>query len=511
MIYYKFSTLSEKYQLSYVSFLRFESEFKDSWFQDTRILSMVQDVEQATYIGNGWMHSTSGADYRISEISDGLQTLLLAYFGCEYEIRFDVLGANLYRYLSELFRDRDVCLLGDINPYICSLVGKTSLPPIKLIDFSHEVTNSDEFESFRQLWLSQRQDLGIKRFTNWNTPLANPVKLSYDYDVRYKNIPQFSITLEHKVTFIQGESASGKSYFLRILRDMQDLGLSISGDWALQDASSLTALKLLHTQNAKIIALVDMDKLTFGIHSFMNILCMNQNVLYILTGHWFNSTLYVPLESLLNIHYSRCEKFMNFAKSWLPRNSSFDHYDTILLEDSTSGKNIFETVFPESLCETSEGFSGLCSKLDCLNPEKTTLVVMDYSTASKALLHAVELQSFVKLDIIVLSSMEYLIMMSLGLESQYKDVITQLLLLDSQQLFRLLSYVRKTVLTVETLDLIAFSIILRRVLGMPTTSKLKSKELIEQLNLPSETIRDLVRDEIMRYNKPKESVTDLFM
>lgn len=471
---------------------------------------MVQDVEQATYIGNGWMHSISGADYRISEISDGLQTLLLAYFGCEYEIRFDVLGVNLYRYLSELFRDRDVCLLGDINPYICSLVGKTTFPPIKLIDFSCEVTNSDEFESYRQLWLSQRQNLGLKSFTDWNTSLANPIKLSYTYDARYKSIPQFNITLEHKVTFIQGESASGKSYFLRILRDMQEFGLSISDDWALQDASSLTALKLLHTQNAKVIALVDIDKLTFGIHSFMNVLCTSQNVLYILTGHWFNSTLYVPLESLLNIHYSRREGFMSFTKSWLPKNSGFDHYDTILLEDSTSGKNIFEIAFPESFCETSKGFSGLCSKLDCLDPSKTTLVVMDYSTAFKALLHAVELQSTMRLDIIVLPSMEYLIMMSLNLESQYKDVITQLLLLDSVQLFRLLSYVKKTVLTVETLDLVAFSIILHKVLHMPTSFKLKSKDLVEQLNLSSDSIRNRVRHEIMRYTDRKESVTELF-
>lgn len=312
MIHYKFSTLSGKHQLSYVSFLRFDSEFKDSWFQDTRILSMVQDVEQATYIGNGWMHSISGADYRISEISDGLQTLLLAYFGCEYEIRFDVLGVNLYRYLSELFRDRDVCLLGDINPYICSLAGNTVFPPVYLVNFSCEVTNSDDFESYRQLWLSQHPSLNTKSFPIWNTPLTNPVKLSYDYDARYKNIPQFSITLEYKVTFIQGESASGKSYFLHILRDMQDFGLSISEDWALQDASSLTVLKLLHTQNAKIIALVDMDKLTFGIHSFMNVLCTSQNVLYILTGHYFEQQLNTKIPDLLSIKYSRRGNYMTF-------------------------------------------------------------------------------------------------------------------------------------------------------------------------------------------------------
>lgn len=189
MINYKFSTLSGVNQLSYIPFLRFENEFEDSWFQDIRILNMVQDVEQATYMGNGWMHSISGADYRVTEISDGLQALLLAYFGCEYEIRFDVLGVNLYRFLSELFGDRDVCLLGDINPYICSLADKTVFPPVYLVDFSCEVTNSDDFESYRQLWLSQCPSLNTRSFPNWNTPLTNPVKLSYDYDARYKNVP----------------------------------------------------------------------------------------------------------------------------------------------------------------------------------------------------------------------------------------------------------------------------------------------------------------------------------
>lgn len=314
MIYYKFSTCADEHTLGYTVRGVFRGAFEESWMQDPLVHQIVTDVEEATYVGNGWLQSVSGNPYRIEQISHGLQTLLCAYFGVQDYFKIDAIGDNLYRYLDMLFRDRDIHLVGVINPYFLASIAKTSFPPMHLTQFGVTVSNAEDLQEYYHTWTSTTEQSfkSVSQFQNNNPALKEPVILRFSPDKNTRNYPKFNLALSHKITFIEGPSSSGKSYFFEALMQLQEARLLRLDGWILQPLLIREQLDRFMIPTGKTILLIDMDNLDCGIDELLDIFSVPSEVLVLCVGHWFEYQLVSKLPGLLNIEYSRQNQLIRF-------------------------------------------------------------------------------------------------------------------------------------------------------------------------------------------------------
>lgn len=277
---------------------------------------MVQTVEQSEFIGNGWLRSLSGMDYRVYDMSDGLQTLLLAYQQTIPYFKFDALGINLYPRLGKLFKSKDVHFLGTINPYICSLPDTYKFPPIFMEDFGVEITSAEEFSYFYEQWCTSTSEsfAGLYQYTLYNSRLPVPVLLKHDYTPKYKQYPSFRLELTHKITFLQGDSASGKSYFFQTLLELQSEFGYVNNDWFMIALENRMHIQRLLEETRNTIILVDVDKMSVGMEALTDLLSTHSNILVIFVGHWFEQQFKSKLPGLLSIKYSRRGNYMTFNR-----------------------------------------------------------------------------------------------------------------------------------------------------------------------------------------------------
>lgn len=498
MIYYKFSTCVNEPLLDGSVHRLFQGSYDDSWFNDPKILNMVQQVEQSKFIGNGWMQSDAGVDYRVHEMSDGLQMLILAYYGISTYFKFDVLGMNLYPYLKDLFSDRDIHFLGTINPYICAATSDTKFPEIFMEDFDRLANSVETFSEMYEKWcnISPNSFVGIQQYTAFNTELETPILLEYNYNKRYKQYPAFSLGLRHKITFLQGDSASGKSYFFQTLLSLQAEFGFVNEDWFMIPLENRMHVQRLLDETRNTIVLVDVDKMSTGMESLVDLLNTPPNVLIVFAGHWFASRFRVSLDCLYNVDFSRRLHKISFDLRWLPKYHMIDSYTDIVVEDSASGKDLFLDLYNGSLVRPAGGFMRISPTLKDVEEDARVLVVLDYATAESVLPRLISMQDSRKMNILVTSSVEYYILVGLGLYNEYTSVLSYLSKIPYDKLRQLLSYVGKRVVTVETLDLIAFTLLLRKHRGLAISPGSKSSTLLELVEIDVSRVNKAIMNDL---------------
>lgn len=320
MIYYKFSTCINEPLLSGTVHQLFQGSYEDTWLDDSDILDMIQTVEQSEFIGNGWLHSLSGVDYRVYDMSDGLQTLLLAYHQTIPYFKFDALGINLYPYLGKLFKSKDVHFLGTINPYICSLSNTYEFPPIFMEDFGVEINSAEEFSYFYEQWCTSTSEsfAGLYQYTLYNSRLPAPALLMHDYTPKYKQYPSFRLELTHKITFLQGDSASGKSYFFQTLLELQSEFGYVNNDWFMIALENRMHIQRLLEETRNTIILVDVNKMSVGVEALTDLLNIPPNILVIFVGRCFQQQMLTLLDSILDVNYDRRLNEFKFSQESLP-------------------------------------------------------------------------------------------------------------------------------------------------------------------------------------------------
>lgn len=316
MIYYKFSTCAGEHTLGYTVRGIFRGAFEESWMQDPLIHQIVTNVEEATYVGNGWLQSASGNPYRIEQISHGLQTLICAYFGVQDYFKIDAIGENLYRYLDVLFRDRDIHLVGVINPYFLASIAKTSFPPMHLTQFGVTVSNAEDLQEYYYTWTSTTEQSfkSVSQFQDNNPRLKKPVTLEFSPDKYTRNYPKFNLVLSHKITFIEGPSSSGKSYFFEALMQLQEARLLQLDEWILQPLLIREQLDRFMIPTGKTILLIDMDNLDCGIDELLSVVNLPFDVLVLCVGHDATLGLYAAFDSIYTIHFDKNANHISFMR-----------------------------------------------------------------------------------------------------------------------------------------------------------------------------------------------------
>lgn len=517
MIYYKFSTCINEPLLSGTVHRLFQGSYEDTWLDDSDILDMIQTVEQSEFIGNGWLRSLSGVDYRVYDMSDGLQTLLLAYHQTIPYFKFDALGINLYPYLGKLFKSKDVHFLGTINPYICSLPNTYEFPPIFMEDFGVEINSAEEFSYFYEQWCTSTSEsfAGLYQYTLYNSRLPVPVLLKHDYTPKYKQYPSFRLELTHKITFLQGDSASGKSYFFQTLLELQSEFGYVNNDWFMIALENRMHIQRLLEETRNTIILVDVDKMSVGMEALTDLLSTPSNILVIFVGHWFTSRFRVSLDCLYDVKFNRHAKCISFSLKWLPDYFNLTDYTDIVVEDSGSGQELFLNLFHGALVHPAGGYMRVSSEVNRLHFDSKALVVLDYSTSEVVIPKLIQAQNRRTINILVASSAEYYILVGLGLMNEYTSVLKYLAELSYVDLKKYLSYVGKTVITVETLDLLAFTIILRKYKQYPIAPGSKSQSILELLDIDYSLVLKAIQQDILRNSKvvdsSKEDSTNYFI
>lgn len=472
MIYYKFSKANEKVVELAVPLI-FRGYFSETWLESSDILSMVEEVEQSEYLGGVLLHKADGTTYSIYDICHGLQILLCGIYVPKQHFKFESIGTNLYPYLLQIFGkdNHDIHLVGRLNPFTLAKMFEIEFPRIQLEDLNLIVSTEEEFKQAYLHWVDS-QDLKIPNIVqqlNWNRKLSNPFsfKLVPNSPTEVVIFPKFEMNIKYKLTFIQGLSAAGKTYFFNIVNSYQRF-ISFNGSPVpFYLITSKTQLDPLLSIQSDAIILIDLDVHEYDLTYFSFILDTPDNFKFMLVGHWFQQQIAVPLDSIWDVNYDRRLNEFNFTQNFLPKNWGLSKYHYILTEDGGSGCRLMKTIYPYAKVESSNGFANLTSSAKkSIYRYNSSLVCMDYATSYANLVRMVPKQDTAKFDILVITSTEFILLYLLGLEQEYWSYLKMIQEWDSATIRWRLRKLRKTVITSETLDLLIFSMILKDKFGL---------------------------------------------
>lgn len=100
----------------------FDFTYEKSWFEDPYVQKMIKEVDNTEHIKDDVFISELGA-HTARELSGGVKTLILMYYGVHRELYFPLawLGENCYKYLDTIGSNRDVRLDVDTIPILTEL------------------------------------------------------------------------------------------------------------------------------------------------------------------------------------------------------------------------------------------------------------------------------------------------------------------------------------------------------------------------------------------------------
>lgn len=484
MILYKFSYCSSDDDLTDSVVSEFARGFKDDWTESPIFSKLLMDVENVTYIGSKLFRSNiTGEEFDITCLSHGTINMCLAEHIPKFVMRFDSLGENLYKYLWDLQLSKDIYVAGVLNPYTLAEIKDVAFAEIGLVDFNVVVKTAEGFDKYLMKWLESNPD---EQFYIRSQVVDSPLKESIGLQFwGSKNNRGFSLLLKYRFTFIEGESCSGKTRFIKLISR-----LSCRGEYTIIVLQKLSDIKVFDF-NKKLIVFIDLDDKLQSISELLKSK-LSDNWIFVIAGHHLTSRLKIKFDSIYRIKYLPKEKVFKFDLYDMPINKQID-FDTIVTEDRGSGASLFSILGKPVI--GAGGFGKVVGTVsEALESGRKILAILDYSTAEMVLHKLVELQNQYSdcLAIIVPSSAEYCILYTSGNKLKYKLTYDKVFSMRDLDVLSYLSRLGKRCITVETLDLMVFSLLLHSI----NPIALKSHDTLKQFNISQQSILDLVNAEL---------------
>lgn len=501
MILYKFSYCSSDDDLPDSVVCEFAKSFKEDWIESPIFSRLLMEVEKVTYIGGRLFRSNiTDEEFDITCLSHGTINMCLAEHTPKFVMRFDSLGENLYKYLWDLQLSKDIYVAGVLNPYTLAEVKDVAFAEIGLVDFDVVVKTAEGFDEYLMKWLESNPDEQFyTRSQVVDSPLKESIRLKF---MGSKSNKGFSLLLKYRFTFIEGESCSGKTRFIKSISR-----LSCSGEYTVTVLEKLADIKSLDF-NKKLAVFIDLDDKLQSISELLKSK-LSDNWVFVIVGHHLTSRLKIKFDSIYRIKYLPREKVFTFDLYDVPINSN-SSFDVIVTEDRGSGASLFSILGKQVI--GAGGFGKVASVVkEELELGRKVLVSLDYSTAETVLYKLVELQCQYKncLTVIVPSSAEYCILYASGDFTRYKALYDEVFTWSDSSVLQYLSKLGKRCITVETLDFMVYSLLLHST----NVIDLKSYRTLEKFNIKDIDILKLVDSEIENlkpYNSQKMQVINLY-
>lgn len=500
MIIYKFSYCSRSDDLTISVVDEFDEEFVDSWVESPVFSKILHDVENVAYIGDKMFKSLqTGECFDCTCLSHGAMNLALAEHIEGFVIRFDSLGENLYQYLWELQLSRDIYLAGVLNPFMLAEIKGVTFAEIGLPDFNAVVETSEGFDFYLSKWLDSNPDNQYfvrSSFANERLNTAIELKFIGECKGKVSSISSemvshsglkngFCLLLKYRVTFIEGESCSGKTRFIKTVNR-----LNCDSDLKVVVMPSIEKIQLLNP-NQRLIVFIDFDDSLQSIDELLRSK-VSDNWLFVIVGHHLTSRLKIRFDSIYRIKYLPREQMFYFELYSTPINSKIE-YTQIVTEDKGSGAALFNLL--ELPVKPAGGFGKVVQSVQsCIESGSRVLAVLDYSTAEAPMHKLVELQSRYPghLNVITPTSAEYCILFASGNSKKYELVYDKVFNMSDDDILHYLTKLGKYSITVETIDLMVFSLLLQTV----DIIRLKSFNTIERFKISKDSIYDLIKSEL---------------
>lgn len=329
MIKFRFSWMSPEDAKDFLSVDLLFQEPGLSAIQNTLMYKKcLAQVENAKQVDHGVLESNdSKVMFSVYDLGQGVKSLICAELYPECLFRLDSIGENLYPLLEHFNQDHDIRLFGILNPYELARIRGIQFYLIYLEQFDVVIQTSEDFEFYKQLWVSNNSKLvGLEYLIDWNKELDNNIQIRWNGNSFIKSTPTFTLNLHHKFNFIQSDSSQGKTLLLKSIIQLYNEQL-ISSEYEPVIFSG-TVMNMDH----KVLVLVDMDTSKISLEFLHGLTTTPDNMVYLFVGHHLASRVKIPWTSVYTTFFKRKENHIDIHP--LAPLKSINHYN--LIEETTN-------------------------------------------------------------------------------------------------------------------------------------------------------------------------------
>lgn len=207
---------------------------------------------------------------------------------------------------------------------------------------------------------------------------------------KYKVIVQnnrlhYELEIRRNITIIQGNSATGKTTLVNMLRQAENLGNSSGIDVQCDVPCRIlegTSWKLILENSQKTIFFIDEENAFMNTEEFASAVCKSDNYVVLITRENLYNLPY-SVEEIYGLHSSG--KYQNTRKVYQQMYQIYSNMENVpvkpeilITEDSNSGYDFFYAVAKEKHmeCMSAEGKSNIYFKLNGLE-QKEVCVIAD--------------------------------------------------------------------------------------------------------------------------------------
>ena len=220
----------------------FDTSYEPEWFDDEFVRKIIKDIDNTTVVSGINLYNEVLLGISPESLSSGSKALIIL-FEEDYIVNGDRLGDNCIELLLEIAKQKDITIT---TSHILPLPISDKLPVKTVVHGYGEIKSKKEFV-----------DVFVNEVYGEGEALkdieGNRLDMSIDISIKSKRL-EYEFEIKEKVTFILGDSATGKTKMVSLINNLNNpsVKINVSNDFDLISISESEFSKFIKHANRRI-------------------------------------------------------------------------------------------------------------------------------------------------------------------------------------------------------------------------------------------------------------------